>query len=198
MRGYVSQRQACCYGWGTHLSTAVLIKIIRDYFTQTGFIFQGIFRGTDFYLRDWMDEIKEQHDEAFAATGHVASIPVIEEVLQTDKRVIEKGTIRVIKKVSEETVVVPLTTRTTQYSIERIAVNRHVDKAPEPVRYEGNTMIISIMEEELVIQKRLKIVEELRITSSEKEVVTDTTVVLKKERVVIERDQNNQINSQQT
>jgi stress response protein YsnF len=49
-------------------------------------------------------------------------------------------------------------------------------------------MIISIIEEEAVIQKRLKLVEELHITSSEVETTTSTEVNLKKERIIIERD----------
>jgi len=123
-----------------------------------------------------------------SAQNKATSIPVVEETIQIDKELIEKGTTRFIKKVDEETVDIPLLFRTQQYSVERIPVNQYVEQAPPAIRYEGKTMIISIVEEEAVIQKRLKVVEELHVTSSEVEKITNVEVNLKKERVIIERD----------
>jgi hypothetical protein len=48
-------------------------------------------------------------------------------------------------------------------------------------------MIVSVVEEEAVIQKRLKIIEELRITSTEEQTVNEQQVSLRKENVTIER-----------
>lgn len=115
------------------------------------------------------------------------NIPVMEERLELGKKIIEKGRLRIIKKVDEKTVDVPLVSRETGYLIERIPVNRYVDDAPPPVRYEGKTMILSVVEEEVIIQKRLKLVEEVRISATENESVKNTQVTLKKERVVVER-----------
>jgi hypothetical protein len=45
------------------------------------------------------------------------------------------------------------------------------------------------VEEEVFVQKRLKVVEEVRITLNENETMTHSEVILKKERVIIEKDQ---------
>lgn len=115
------------------------------------------------------------------------TLPVVEEVLQVETKVVDGDNIRVIKKVDDETVNMPLTTRMHTYSIERVSLNEYVDSPPPAVRYDGETMVISVLEEEVVVVKRLKLVEEVRITPSQKEVVTDTAVSLKKERVIIEK-----------
>ena len=134
-----------------------------------------------------MDEVHGLPDHG-GSEKNKTIIPVVEETIQLDKEWIEKGATRFKKKVDEETVNVPLLSRTQKYSVERIPVNQYVDQAPPAIRYEGKTMIISIIEEEAVIQKRLKVVEELHITSSEVEKRTNAEVNLKKERIIIERD----------
>ena len=135
-----------------------------------------------------MNEVEGFLNHDGSAKNKTTSIPVVEETIQLGKELIEKGTTRFIKKVDEETVNIPLRFRTEQYSVERIPVNQYVEQAPPAIRHEGKTMIISIIEEEAVIQKRLKVVEELHITSSEVETITNEEVNLKKERVIIERD----------
>ena len=137
-----------------------------------------------------MNDAKQESGESRRGKDH-GSLPVIEETLQVDKRVIDKDRIRIIKKVEEETVEVPLVSRTTAYSIERIPMNQYVEEPPPAIRHEGNTMILSIVEEEVFVHKRLKVVEELRITLDENETITHTAVMLKKERVIIEKDRAN-------
>ncbi len=134
-----------------------------------------------------MKEVQGSQETAGLEEHKTTSIPVVEESIELDKELIEKGATRFIKKVDEETVEIPLTSRTFQYSVERIPVNQYVEQPPPGIRYEGKTMIISIIEEEAVIQKRLKLVEELHVTSSEVETTTNAEVNLKKERIIIER-----------
>jgi hypothetical protein len=52
---------------------------------------------------------------------------------------------------------------TEQASVERVAVNRIVDAYPQ-VREEGDTTVVPVVEEVLIIQKRLMLKEEVRIT----------------------------------
>jgi uncharacterized protein (TIGR02271 family) len=162
---------------------------LRDDFTQSGYTIGVCCVGIILLEQHvTMDEGHGLPDHGGSANNKTTSIPVVEETIQLDKELIEKGTTRLIKKVEEETVDIPLLIRTQQYSVERIPVNQYVEEAPPAIRYEGKTMIISIIEEEPVIQKRLKIVEELHVTSSEVEKRTNTEVNLKKERIIIERD----------
>jgi stress response protein YsnF len=115
-------------------------------------------------------------------------IPVIEEIPQVKKEVVETGSVRVKKTVKEEVVQVPLLIREEEYKVERVPINRYVDGAPPAIRHEGKTTIISVMVEEAVIQKRLKIIEEVRITSVVKESVRQENISLRKENVIVEHD----------
>jgi stress response protein YsnF len=73
-----------------------------------------------------------------------------------------------------------------EVAIERVPVNRVVE-GPIPVRYEGDTMILSLLEEVLVVETRLLLTEELRITTRRTETHTPERVMLRHEDVTIER-----------
>ncbi|QHT68528.1 YsnF/AvaK domain-containing protein [Rhodocytophaga rosea] len=115
-----------------------------------------------------------------------AVIPVIEEQVHVSKQQIETGKVLVSKKVHEEekTIDIPLVHE--EHTVERIPVNQYVEKAPE-VRYEGDTMIIPVLREEVIIQKRLFITEELRITKRKIETSVPQQVTLRREEVIVER-----------
>ena len=65
--------------------------------------------------------------------------------------------------VDQRAVLVEDTVERGKLTIERIAVDRAVTDAPEP-RQDGDTLIVSVVEERLVVEKRLFVIEELRIT----------------------------------
>ena len=125
------------------------------------------------------------------------TIPVIEETLQLTKEVVDTATIRIIKKIDEENISIPLSTQLHGYQFEHVPVNEYVDEPPPPVRYEGDTMIITVVREEAVVIKRLKLVEEVRITPSRSETIIETDVTLRRERIEIEKDPLN-INKNKT
>jgi stress response protein YsnF len=70
--------------------------------------------------------------------------------------------------------------------IERVPINRVVE-GPLPVRYEGDTMIISLLEEVLVVETRLLLKEEVHITTRRTDTHTPERVTLRHEDVTIER-----------
>ena len=80
--------------------------------------------------------------------------------MRIDKQTVETGRVVLHKTVhvDAQTVAVPL--REEQVQVQRVAVNRYVDEAP-PVRHEGETMIVPVVREELVVTKHLLLVEEL-------------------------------------
>src|SRR4051794_29137378 len=80
-----------------------------------------------------------------------SSIPVVEESLKVDKKIIEKGKVKISKSVKEESEVVDLPIINEEVKIERFSVNQVIDKPPEAVRYEGDTMIIPVLEEITVV-----------------------------------------------
>ena len=108
-------------------------------------------------------------------------IPVVEESLTVDK-----GGYRIVKTVSvrEQWVDEPLTSQTQH--VERRPIGRLLPTldAPAP-RQEGDTLIVSIVEEVLVTEKRLMLKEELHIRQVNTVVRNPVKYSLRSEDVVV-------------
>jgi uncharacterized protein (TIGR02271 family) len=113
-------------------------------------------------------------------------VPVMAEALEIDKRRVETGHVRVRKVVHEREEVVDAPLLREEVSIERVPIQRFVDEAV-PVRYEGDTMIISLFEEVPVVEKRLLLKEELRITRRRVEAHMPVRATLRREEATVER-----------
>lgn len=113
------------------------------------------------------------------------TIPVVEEHLQVGKKVVETGSVRIIKKIQEEEALVEAPLIHDEVNVERIAVNQYIDTAPQ-VRYEGDVMIIPVIQEVVVIEKRLMLVEEIRVHKQQLKTNVSQTVTLRKEVINIE------------
>lgn len=119
-----------------------------------------------------------------------ATVPVIEEQLEVGKRVVDAGGARIVKTVQERVEVVDELLVSETIQIERIAVNAVVEAASVPVtRHEGDTLIVPVLEEVLVVEKRLMLKEELRLTRRRSETRTPDSVVLRTEHVTVERSE---------
>lgn len=152
----------------------------------------------NFYLPASFVEFSRERGEAMraaaaATTGAATSsitesavLPVIAEELHVGKRTVETGRVRIRKFVREheETVDEPLMGE--EVRVERVAINRILD-APVEARYEDGRMIIPLMEEVLVVEKRLMLKEELHVTKQQVERRNPQTVVLRSEEVEVER-----------
>jgi uncharacterized protein (TIGR02271 family) len=114
-------------------------------------------------------------------------VPVLEESLEVGKRAVETGRVRISKTVREREEVIDQPLMQEEVDVQRVPVNRVVD-GPVPVRYEGETMIIPLLEEELVVvEKRLVLREELHVTRRRTEVRKPKTVTLRTEEATVER-----------
>ncbi len=113
-------------------------------------------------------------------------IPVAEERLSVRKRRVDGATVRVTKQVREETQTVDEPLFSEEVQVERVKVDRVVD-APEPIRAEGDTTIIPLYEEVLVVEKRLVLTEEVRVTKRQTEKRAPQSVTLRREEVSVER-----------
>lgn len=117
-------------------------------------------------------------------------IPVIEENLQVEKKVVEEKKLQLTKKVNTEEVTVNIPVIVEKVRVERVPVNKPVDSAPE-TRQEGDTTIIPVVKEVLVVEKRLMLVEEIHITKERTETESSQKEVIRKEEIVInEKDSN--------
>ena len=114
------------------------------------------------------------------------TVPVIEEQISIRTQTVETGRVRLVKQVKEEEVMVEAPLLYDQTEVERVAINQYVETAPE-VRYEGDTMIIPVMREEVVITKRLILVEEVRVTKQQISTVSTQPVILRQETITVER-----------
>ncbi|MBV9679331.1 MAG: DUF2382 domain-containing protein, partial [Acidobacteriaceae bacterium] len=70
--------------------------------------------------------------------------------------------------------------------VQRIPMNLVVD-SPPPVRTEGDITIISVVKEELIVTKQLRVVEELRVTKRKSVSDYRENVTVRAEEVVVER-----------
>jgi uncharacterized protein (TIGR02271 family) len=109
-------------------------------------------------------------------------LPVMEETLTVDTHPVETGRVRIRKVVHAREALVDLPLLREEVIIERVPVNRVVE-GPIPVRYEGDTMIVSLLEEVLVVETRLLVTEELRITTRRTETHRPERVTLRREDV---------------
>jgi uncharacterized protein (TIGR02271 family) len=113
-------------------------------------------------------------------------VPVVEEELRVGKRVVETGRVRVTKSVSEREELVDEPLLREEYEVERVPVNVYVDEPVGP-RHEGETLVVPVLEEVLVVEKRLLVREELRITRRRTEGRDRRSVTLLSEEVSVER-----------
>lgn len=113
-------------------------------------------------------------------------IPVLEEELHLAKRIVEKSKIRVHKTVIEREELVDEPIIEDRVEIERVPINRLLKK-PVGARVEGDTTIIPVLKEVLVVEKQLMLVEEVRLTRKQVEVRRPQPVTLRREEVRIER-----------
>ncbi len=114
-------------------------------------------------------------------------VPVVAESLQVGVREVSRGGVRVHREIREEPVRVDPPLQQTHVDIERRIVNQLLDgPAPEP-HQDGDTLVIPVVEEVAVVQRRWLLKEELRVTRSQHTIHRPQEVVLRRDHVTVER-----------
>ena len=116
-----------------------------------------------------------------------AAIPLVEERVVTSKRLVETGRVRVQTVVDEREDFVREQLGRVEVEVERVPVNQEVDDVP-PVREDGDVTIIPVVEEVLVVTKKLVVTEEIRIRRRKTMEEHQEPVMLRSQRVVVERE----------
>ncbi len=131
---------------------------------------------------------------AFHASGQPQqplqmSFPVMEEELQVARRVIDTGRgVRIHKTVEAHESVVDQPLMHEELKVEHVPVGRIVPESELPqARYEGDTLVVPVLEEVLVVQKQLVLKEEVRITRERQAVRAPQKVLLRTEHIAVER-----------
>lgn len=130
-----------------------------------------------------------QIDQAQPNGQEPLKVPVVREEVQVDKRVVDTGRgVRIHKTVAEHPCHIDERLTRDEVEISHVPVDRIVplDAAPT-TRYEGDTLVVPILEEVLVVERRVRIKEEVRITRTRREAHHAETVMLKSEQVSVER-----------
>lgn len=139
------------------------------------------------YVLD-VDETKP--DIAPEPSGHQPAeemvIPVVEERLSVGKRVVETGKVQIHKTVQTREEIIEEPVFREEVVVARVPVNRYISE-PLPTRIEGDTTIIPIFEEVVVVEKRLLLKEEVHITRRTVREHSQQRVVLRTEDVRVER-----------
>lgn len=113
-------------------------------------------------------------------------IPVVEEqaVVRKRKKLIEGVRVRTAVLEAQEVIDEPLATE--DIAVERTPLDHWVD-GPVPVRHEGDVTIVTLVEEVVVVEKRLRAIEEIRITKRKSVRHEPQHVTLRREEAVVER-----------
>jgi uncharacterized protein (TIGR02271 family) len=116
-------------------------------------------------------------------------IPVIQEVPSVGKRTVETGRVRIDKKVFEHEVVIDEPLLREDVLVERVAVGREVPSGEElpGIRYEGETLIVPVLQEVPVVVKKILVLEEIRVTRVKREVRDPQAIKVKVEEATVER-----------
>ena len=116
-------------------------------------------------------------------------LPVVREELQVGVRQVDTGSdVRIHKTVSEQAHHIDQSLLRDAVEVKRVPVDRIVALSEAPVaRQEGDTLIVPVLEEILVVEKRLRIKEEVHITRTTRQEQFTDTVFLRTEHVSVER-----------
>jgi uncharacterized protein (TIGR02271 family) len=117
----------------------------------------------------------------------VAAIPLVEERLSVAKRLVESGRVKVHVSVEERQETVTEELLHDELEVERVPRNVRVSELPH-VRLEGNTTIIPVVEEVLVVERALMLVEEIHICRRSVAEQTQIPMAVRAEKATIQRE----------
>lgn len=118
----------------------------------------------------------------------VAAIPLVEERVSVTKREVETGRVRVKVSVEERDENVPIELSHDEVEVERVPINKAISQLPS-VRLEGATTVIPVVEEVVVVEKRLVLVEEIHVRRRSATETKQVQVRVKSEHAEIDRSE---------
>ena len=114
------------------------------------------------------------------------AIPLVNERAIVSKRVVPKARVQVRTRVEQREEMVETDLMHEEVEIDRVPVGREVQELP-PVRQEGDVTIVPVVEEVLVVEKRLVVVEEIHLRRTRRTEHITQPVMLAAERAEIVR-----------
>jgi uncharacterized protein (TIGR02271 family) len=117
-------------------------------------------------------------------------LPLVEEALRVGKRQVETGRVRVSVSTDIEEQVVRETLRSERTELERVPIGRELavgEPAPALRQEPDGTVVVPVVEEVLVVERRLVLREEVRMRLVAVEEPVEQSVTVRKQRASIER-----------
>jgi uncharacterized protein (TIGR02271 family) len=114
-------------------------------------------------------------------------IPLIEERARIEKEVVERGVVKIDTFITEHVETISDALTREEIDIRHVAMNLTVDAVPE-VRQEGDVIIIPVVEERLVVSKRLVLTEELHVHRRKVSEPASIPVTLRSTEIAVQRE----------
>lgn len=115
-----------------------------------------------------------------------AVIPLHDESVNVGKQRVERSRVRVTTRVSEREETIREALEHEEATVTRVPIDREIDAHPG-IRQEGDVTVIPLVEEVLVVERRLVLREELHIRKNRQTVEVEQPVTLRSEEAVVER-----------
>lgn len=119
----------------------------------------------------------------------------MEESLRVEAERVVTGRVRVTTRSDLNEEIARASLAGERVEVTRETIGREISEAP-PTRVEGDVTIIPVLEEIVVIEKRLMLVEEIRIRKIATVEEVSIPVTLRKQRVTVERLENENPNEE--
>ena len=114
-------------------------------------------------------------------------IPVVEEIATIDKRQVMTGHVRVRTVTDTVEELAHASVQREDVEVTRVPIDKVVETAPG-IRTDGEVTIVPVLEEVLVVEKRLVLKEELHIRRRVETETVEVPVTLRKQRAIVERE----------
>ena len=119
------------------------------------------------------------------------TIPLAAEEIELGKRAVQQAVVRIQTRVREEERIIETRLLKDEITIERVQINQPIE-GPMESRYEGEVLVIPVIEEVLVVRKQLVLKEELRIRQRSVARPHAQSVTLRHEEATVEREATNE------
>jgi uncharacterized protein (TIGR02271 family) len=133
-----------------------------------------------------MDGTKSPDAPSVDGNKQERTVPVVEEELVTGTRPVKTGTVRIRKQVQLVRKSVEMPAIRDVVKVSRVAVNKIVQTMPQ-TREEGDLVIVPVVEEQIVVKRRLVLKEEIHIVRQRARERVRKAVTLGREHATIDR-----------
>ena len=112
---------------------------------------------------DSSEENKQPQKDEHILNEETKVIPVIEEFLTLDKKLVETGRIHVRKEIDNEEKQIEIPLLNESYEVEKVKVKNQIFDQVPSIRHEGDVIVIPVIKEVAEIKIRYEVTEEIHL-----------------------------------